>query len=80
MCLKKILKGYALSPKFIISAAKQNNEVLPKQNLAEIKAALNKSAGIYMCVNLINGKIYVGSLECLLDTGHIYLQVEVVCL
>lgn len=59
--LQEILKIHKLVPKIVI-------ECSDKAVKTGIKTTLIKNAGIYMCINLINGNYYVGSAS----KGYIY--------
>lgn len=55
--LKIILDKYNLKPVRILEAEADNNGNIEES----ISKTLNKTRGIYACVNIINGNIYVGS-------------------
>lgn len=50
------------NPPLGLSLCKEGEGVNPL-NLA-IKQTLNSLAGVYLCINLIDGKIYVGAEQC----------------
>lgn len=71
--LKEILTKYEIIPEYILETTKDDNNKIK----FSIKSLLNSFAGVYICINKVNGKIYVGSASqgrmYRRFRGHIYL-------